>query len=164
MQSSSDLSQLREAGSDWDQHWDGWQRLVSTAERARVDFFGLTYGPHDDQRPLRYGRGSFLLDWNRPGGAFVFGDAEDHAAPTKRTWARDLGRPLGRKAEISPGVWRRAFARGVVVVNSTSEPVSVVVNGDRRTIGPSDALVARLDPSNPSRDTPPHRTRHQGFE
>ena len=141
VQNPNDLGQLRAQGSEWYNQWAGWQRLVSVAQRAHVDFFGFTYGTTGDQHPMRYGKGSFLLDWNHRGGAFVF-STTDKGDPYHPAWASDIGRPLEPKTELSPGVWRRAFSRGVVIVNSTAEPVSVVVDGTSRTVGPVDALIA----------------------
>lgn len=141
VQNPNDPRQLRAAGSEWYNHWAGWQRLVSVAQRARIDFFGFTYGPTGDLRPMRYGKGSFLLDWNRSGGAFVF-NTTDGGDPYHPVWASDLGRPLRPKVQLTPGVWRREFARGVVVVNTTPLHVTVVVNGTHRTIEPIDALIA----------------------
>ena len=141
MQNPTDFGQLRAEGSEWYNQWTGWQHLVSVAQRAGVDFFGFMYGASGDQHAMRYGKASFLLDWNRKGGAFVY-TTTDGGNPYHAVWATDLGRPLHPKAEISPGVWRRAFARGVVVVNTTGSEVSVVVNGTRAPIGPIDALIA----------------------
>jgi hypothetical protein len=142
VQNPNDYGQLRTEGSEWFNQWTGWQRLVSVAQRAGVDFFGFMYGASDDQRAMRYGKASFLLDWNRDGGAFVY-TTTDGSNPYHAVWATDIGRPLRSKVQISPGVWRRAFARGVVVVNTTSQEVSVLVNGHRDTIGSADALIER---------------------
>jgi hypothetical protein len=73
-----------------------WQRVVSVAQRAGVDFLGLTYGTHDDLQAMRFGKGSFMLDWNGKGGAF--------------------------KVEVQTGVWQRRYERGLVVVNTTRRP------------------------------------------
>ena len=142
IQNPNDVGQLRAGGPEWYNQWAGWQRLVSVAQRAKADFFGLTYGAAGDQQPMRFGRASFLLDWNHRSGAFIF-DTTGAGDPYDPAWVADLGRPLQPKVEVAAGVWRRAFARGVVVVNSTSEPVSVAVDGIARTISPADALIAR---------------------
>jgi hypothetical protein len=138
LQNPTDVSQLRPTGAAWFEDWRGWQRLVSTAQRAGVDFFGLTYGTRDDLEAMRYGKGSFMLDWNGKGGAFIF-ETED-GDPYNSAWGSDLGRPLHRKVEIQPGVWQRVFERGVVLVNATAAPVSVHVRGATETIDPIDAF------------------------
>lgn len=137
-QNPNDLSQLRSTGTSWFEDWRGWERLVSIAQRAGVDFFGLTYGTRDDLQSMRYGKGSFMLDWNGKGGAFIF-ETED-GDPYNSAWASDLGQPLRRKVEIQPGVWQRAFERGVVVVNATAAAVSVHLHGTTATIAPTDAF------------------------
>ena len=87
-QNPNDLTQLRSVGTAWYQQWRGWQRLVSVAQRAGVDFFGLTYGTQDDLQAMRYGKGSFMLDWNGKGGAFIF-ETED-GDPYNPAWVADL--------------------------------------------------------------------------
>lgn len=138
-QNPADVAQLRSIGPAWYQQWRGWERLVSVAQRAGVDFFGLTYGSRDDLQAMRFGKASFMLDWNGKGGAFIF-DTND-GDPYNAAWGADLGRPVQRKVEVAPGVWRRLYERGLVVVNATSEPVTVHVNGAAMRIDATDALV-----------------------
>jgi len=53
-----------------------------------------------------------------------------------------VGAPVGEPRERSPGVWQRATARGVVVVNLSSAPAIYVHGGRTRfTIPSGDALV-----------------------
>ena len=137
-QNPNDLTQLRSVGTAWYQQWRGWQRLVSVAQRAGVDFFGLTYGTHDDLQAMRYGKGSFMLDWNGKGGAFIF-ETED-GDPYNPAWAADLGRPLAPKVEVQPGVWRRPYERGLVLVNTNTASVTVPIAGTPTTIQPTDAF------------------------
>src|SRR6266487_2888015 len=107
--------------------WHGWQRLVSVAQRAGVDFFGLTYGTRDGLQAMRFGKGSFMLDWNGKGGAFIF-ETED-GDPYNPAWVADLGRPLRPKVEVQPGVWRRRYERGLVLVNTNTALVTVPIAG-----------------------------------
>lgn len=137
-QNPNDVAQMRSVGVEWYQQWGGWQRLVSVAQRARVDFFGLTYGTREDVQAMRFGKASFMLDWNGRGGAFIFDTIDGD--PYNPAWGADLGRPLRRKVELAPGVWRRRYERGLVVVNATPEPVTVYVHGAPRTIQGTDAL------------------------
>ena len=141
LQNPIDIGQVRAVGPRWYELWPSWQSLVTVAQSAGADFFGLTYGSGTDPRPMRYIRGSFLLDWNGRGGAVIF-SATDRADPYHMAWVRQLGRPMGRKRERAAGVWQRQFTRGVVVVNATSAAVSVSVRGQEWTIGPTDALFA----------------------
>jgi hypothetical protein len=138
-QNPNDVAQMRSVGVDWYQQWGGWQRLVSVAQRARVDFFGLTYGTREDVQAMRFGKASFMLDWNGTGGAFIFDTIDGD--PYNPAWGADLGRPLRRKVELAPGVWRRRYEQGLVVVNATPEPVTVYVHGAPRTIQGTDALI-----------------------
>jgi hypothetical protein len=137
-QNPNDLVQLRSVGTAWYQQWRGWQRLVSVAQRAGADFFGLTYGAHDDLQAMRFGKGSFMLDWNGKGGAFIF-ETED-GDPYNPAWAADLGKPLRPKVEVQAGVWRRRYERGLVVVNTNTAPVTVRVDGTPTTIQPTDGF------------------------
>ena len=140
VQSPLDYGKLRAVGSDWDQQWDGWEQLVSVAQRAGADFFGLTYGRPSDVRSMRFGRGSFLLDWNGKGGAFAF-DTHESDDPFNTAWTVDIGSPLRSKVKLADGVWRRRYTRAIVVVNATGAPVSVLVNGAMRTIDATDAVI-----------------------
>jgi len=142
MQSPVDPAQLRAVGPSWKESWAGWQRLVAVAQRAGADFFGFTYGPSTDLRALRYGRASFLLDWHGAGGAFVY-ETTDGAVPPSGAF-EDLGTPVRAKVRLAPGVWRRRYERGIVVVNATAAPVTARVAGVLREIGPVDALIVAV--------------------
>ena len=41
-------------------------------------------------------------------------------------------------------MWRRRFQHAIVVVNTTVSPVSVLVNGARVSIDPTDAVIAGI--------------------
>lgn len=140
VQDPTNIGRLRAAGGEWWNNWDGWQRLVGVAQAAGADFFAYMYGGSGDTRTMRYGKGSFLLDWDGQGGAFAF-SATDGSDPWNAAWTADLGRPTAAKQSPAPGVWTRRFERGTVVVNSTGATVSVTVDGSPRTLGPTDALI-----------------------
>jgi hypothetical protein len=129
--------------------WPSWQSLVSVAQGAGVDFFGLAYGAGADVRAMRYVRGSFLLDWNGRGGAVIF-STTDRADPYDAAWVKQLGAPMKPKRQRAPGVWQRQYTRGIVVVNTTNAAITVSVRGTEWTIGPTDALFARCACSRPS--------------
>ena len=140
MQNPGDLAKMRVNGGSWDEQWNGWQRLVSVAQAGGKDFFGLTRGAADDFRAMRFGRGSFLLDWNGRGGAFIYNPTDD-SDPRMGDWAMSLGAPVSKKVEVASGVWRRRYQGGIVVVNANSGPVNVRVAGSVKTIDSADAVI-----------------------
>jgi hypothetical protein len=130
-------------GGSWNEHWGGWQNLVRLAQSHGVDFFGLTYGSARDVRTMRYARASFLLGWNGRGGAFLFSKTDD-ADPYHVAWVRQLGKPLSSKVERAPGIWQRRYARGMVVVNATSQAATVAVFKKQFAVPGGDALFVRV--------------------
>jgi hypothetical protein len=142
VQSPDNVATMRSAGVNWDDYWAGWQQLVSVTQNAGAEFFGLTYGAGGDRRAIRYGRASFLLDWNGRGGAFVWSPT-DTADPYNQVFVRRLGRPVSRKVERKPGVWQRTYERGVVLVNTTDSNVVVRLGRNQLTIPATDGLFAR---------------------
>ncbi len=141
LQNSTDFQQLRVIGTHWFENWTGWQGLVAVAQDAGADFFGLTFGSGDNFQAMRLGRGSFLLDWNGRGGAFMY-SIKDRNDPYSSSWVTQFGAPLRPKFERAPGVWQRRYKRGLVVVNATSAPVTLRVNGALQTIAGADALLS----------------------
>ena len=140
MQDPTNPSRLRSVGTEWWQNWEGWQRLVSVAQRVGVDFFGYMYGASADTRAMRFGKASFLLDWDGEGGAFVY-HATEAGDPWHPAWTADLGEPVGGKVVLAPGVATRRFERGRVIVNATTTAVTVTVDGVARTIPATDAVI-----------------------
>lgn len=130
----------RSVGPNWDMQWEAWQRLVSVAQNAGADFFGITYGSSTSPAPMRYAKGSFLLDWHGGGGA-VINEAPAGTDPWSSTWTADIGDPTGAKTQIQSGVWQRTYSAGTVVVNATRNAVTVTVHGTSHTINPTDALI-----------------------
>jgi len=130
----------RSIGANWDQQWDGWQRLVSVAQDAGADFFGIAYGSTSSTVQIRYAKGSFLLDWHGRGGAVMY-DPADGADPWNPSYTADIGDPTGAKTQLQTGVWQRQYSAGIVVVNATRAAVTVTVAGSARTIGATDALI-----------------------
>ena len=139
-QNPANPSQIRTTGDQWYQQWDNWQALVSVAQNAGVDFFGLTYGSASTPGLSRYARGSFLLDWHGRGGAVSI-EPKDGSDPWNPAATTDIGLPTGTKAQIASGVWQRQYSAGVVVVNSNGYAVTVTVAGIARTIAATDALL-----------------------
>lgn len=139
VQDPTNIGRLRATGGEWWNNWEGWQQLVAVAQSAGADFFAYMYGGSADTRTMRYGKGSFMLDWDGRGGAFSFATS-DGSDPWNTAWTADLGRPAAAKQSPAPGVWTRRFERGTVVVNSTGSTVTVTADGSPRTLGPTDAL------------------------
>lgn len=141
LQNPLDPTLMRVIGTQWFQNWDGWQGLVSVAQRGGADFFGLTFGSGDNQQAMRFGRGSFLLDWNGRGGAFMY-SINDRPDPYAPTWVTQFGLPLRPKFQRAPGVWQRRYQRGLIVVNANTAPVTLRVNGSMQTVAAGDALFS----------------------
>jgi hypothetical protein len=107
---------LRSSGGAWDENWDGWQRLVDTAQSLGKDFVGLAYGPSSDTQRMSYAKASFLLDWNGRGGALIY-EPEDHDTnPWNPAWTADIGRPAAPKRRVGSG-WLRRYSDGLSLVN-----------------------------------------------
>ena len=143
---------LRSVGESWTQNWNGWQRLVRTAQSHGRDFVGLTHGGPGDTRTMVYGKASFLLDWDGRGGAFVYAP-NNNGDPWNGAWTQNLGRPLGRKHAVGAG-WLRRYRHGVVLLNpspSRSQRFGLrgryVVGGGRvvkvATLPPTTGLILR---------------------
>ena len=137
MQTSEGSLTTRLSGSSsWMQFWDGWQRLVATAQNINRDFIGLSYGASTNTAIMHYGRGSFLLDWNGGGSVFAFSPT-NLVDPWNLAWTSDIGTPTGTKSQIATGVWTRTYSNGVVYVNTTSSTVSA----GGHIIGSGDAYI-----------------------
>ena len=110
---------LRTTGASWTQNWDGWQRLVITAQGMGDDFIGVTYGPAGDTQAMLYGKASFLLDWNGGGGAFIYdvtGAGSGRGTPLDIAWTTSIGQPTAAKQQVGVG-WMRAYSGGVDLLN-----------------------------------------------
>jgi Hypothetical glycosyl hydrolase family 15 len=142
LQAPSDLS-LRGMGSTWRDHWDGWENLMQAVQGEGADFFGIMYGSSHDVQAMRFGRGTFLLDWDGKGGAFIF-SLIDQSDPYEPAWVTQLGVPDGNKFPRAGGVWQRRYTHGIVLVNPTKQPSTVLVQGVPRTVAATDTMFLRL--------------------
>jgi hypothetical protein len=107
---------LRVSGSaSWMQFWDGWQKLIPTAQAMGVDFVGMSYGAAADTKTMLYGDASFLMEWNGAGGAYMF-DPLDNSDPWNPAWTTDIGTPAAAKQKVGSGRMR-AYTGGVALVN-----------------------------------------------
>ena len=146
MQNANSVTQLMDdSGAGFMHSWSGWEKLVTTAQAGGADFLGLSIGSTSDLRTMRFGKGSFLLDWNGQGGAFLYAIAPAFTSgisPWNPAWTTNIGTPTGSKYQVATKVWRRDFTKGTVVVNPTASSVTISVNGSSYTIAPTDALIA----------------------
>ena len=145
LQAPTNTATLRSIGSDWTDNWPGWQGLVSVAQQSGADFFGLMYGSGENAAAMRFGRGSFLLDWDGAGGAFMYA-IDDRADPRHPGWVAQFGKPVAAKLERGVGVWQRRYQQGYVVVNAGDAAVTIRVAGKARVIPPLDAIFVRAKP------------------
>jgi Hypothetical glycosyl hydrolase family 15 len=145
MQDPNNLTRLMDdSGGAYLRYWSGWQKLVRTAQTHGADFIGVSRGATADVRTMRYGKGSFLLDWNGRGGAFFYAVEPAYTSavsPWNAAWTADIGMPTSRKRQLGPKVWRRDFTKGTVVVNPATRPFTTTIRGTRYTIAPTDALI-----------------------
>jgi hypothetical protein len=123
--------------------WDKFQQLHSIANSYGIDLLAMNHGDATSTQKMRYGRGSFMLDWDGVHGAYAFCYQHCYTGPDpwNTAWTSNLGSPTGPKSQGQTGVWRRSFVNATVVVNTTLSSVTVNVNGTNRTIGATDAYI-----------------------
>ena len=115
---------VRINGSEWYQHWDGWQRLIAKAQSLNKDFLVQDgNGMPCTETVSAYLRASFLLEWDGGNSAFVYG-AGNYTSGDPWTcgssWTMEVGAPQTAKTQLASGVWKRVFANVTVYVNPTS--------------------------------------------
>ena len=97
-----------------------------------------------DRAAARYGWATMLLAAN---GTASFALHENY---TRETWfpeyGYDLGAPRGKESELAGGIHRRAFERGLVLVNPTKASVAVRFGGRYRGSGLRAARSAVMRP------------------
>ena len=131
-------------GVDWE---DNLASLRETQAQGKL-FLGISHSTRGDRAAARYGWATMMLAAE---GRATFALHSDY---TNETWFPeydyDLGAPKG-PATVAGGVHRRAFARGLVLVNPTGSSVQVRFGGryrgsglgrsSRTTMGPHSGLV-----------------------
>ena len=138
-QISGGTKNVRASGSAWYQEWDGWQRLVPTAESMGKDFIGLTEQSCTNTAAMTYARASFLLGWNGGGSVFIYTCGSSN--PTNSAWTTDIGTPTAAEARVGAG-WERAYTGGTVLVNpSASRSQTFTVKGKSYTLAPTTARI-----------------------
>ena len=138
-------NELRSSGSAWNQNWDGWQRLVGTAQAMGKDFIGTTYGAPGDTNTMTFGKASFLLDWNGGGGAFIY-VTTDGSDPSNAAWMTDVGQPVAAKQQVGVG-WQRGYTDGMVLIDpSATSSQSFQLGGSYRTASGATVTSLTLSP------------------
>jgi hypothetical protein len=112
-------------GQDWQHQWDSWQSLEAYAQSKGLEFWPISYAYSTELSQCRYLRGSYLLEWNGRGSIML--TSWDGTDSWSSCTAFNPGLPSGAKTQVAPGVWRRDYANGYVIVNPTS--AAVTVNG-----------------------------------
>lgn len=143
-ETSSSTGQMRAMGTAWYQHWDGWGRLISTAQSMGDDFLGLTKQTCTDTAAMTYGKASFLLDWNGESGAFMFTCGTSD--PANAAWTTSIGQPAGSKLQVGVG-WMRVYSDGVTLVNpSPTTPQTFSLGGSYTTASGATVASVTLQP------------------
>jgi hypothetical protein len=138
---------LRSSGGAWNQNWDGWQRLVATAQSLGRDFVGIAYGSSSDTERMSYAKASFLLDWNGGGGAFIYEPNDHDANPWNTAWTANIGRPAAAKRRIGNG-WLRRYSAGLTLVNpSPNQPQTFDLGADYLTPDGQTVTTITLPPT-----------------
>jgi hypothetical protein len=122
-------------GPEWYNHWDGWQAVMAHAQSLGIDFMGLLYGSATDLNRARYGRGSFLLEWNGSGKSALLWLREG-GDNWNSVMDINPGQPLGAKQQVG-SAWKRSYQWATVYVN----PTHADVIADGHTIPALDALI-----------------------
>jgi len=118
------------ARGGWSAELSEYKKVAASAQIPRVAVINANAentGRREDFQKMRFGLGSSLLF----DGFYSFDDGDAHH---NQTWWYDeynanLGLPAGEAKNLSggggnlvPGLWRRDFERGVILVNSTDNP------------------------------------------
>jgi hypothetical protein len=133
----------REDGLMTGNEWSAQLTLLREAEKLHKIFIGITYGPRDDTRSMRYARASFLLAARSDRSAVIYsaGCGTESWSPQ---WTQGLGAPRGPAFPVGPGAWRRNFTRGTVLVNA-SPSAAVGIRLGSRYQAPDGSVVASVD-------------------
>jgi len=116
-----------------DGDWDDNLATLKQVQAMGKLFLGISHSSLGDRAAARYGWATTLLAAE---GDATFALHDDY---TREAWFPeynyDLGDPRGKESEIAGGVHRRAFARGLVLVNPTKASVPVRFGGRYRGSG-----------------------------
>ncbi len=107
--------------------WLTQQEEVRTTEAMGKRFLAITQAQPGDDRAVRFGWASALLDGNSST-SFLATSSYD-AEPWSGEYEAQLGEPLAAASEIGAGAWARRFQNGLVIVNPSSASVHVALGG-----------------------------------
>jgi hypothetical protein len=139
-ETSDGTLRLRTTGTAWYQSFDGWQRLIGTAQNMGDDFAGLFKTAGMNTAAATYGKASFLLEWSGGGGAFDY-SCGNSCDPTNGSWTANIGVPKGTKFAVGVG-YERSYTAGTVLVNpSPTASQTFTVNGTSYTLAPTTARI-----------------------
>jgi hypothetical protein len=115
------------SGYAWEGYWKNELRSLKFAQQHGKDFLAVTHSADGDAAAARYGWGTMLL------GANGHAQFALHSNYTSENWFAEydyeIGEPVGQESLLSSGAHRRQFSNGMVVVNPTSNQVSVDLCG-----------------------------------
>jgi len=124
--------------------WDAQLALAKETQGLGKIFLGVSHSARVDQDAARYGWATTLLA--------ATGNASFamHTDYTNEAWFAeydyDLGAATGAETKIAGGIHRRAFTRGLVLVNPTNTSVSVSFGGSYRGSGLTSRTSAVMAP------------------
>jgi len=123
----------------------GWRTQIEeirTTEQLGKRYLAVTQAEPSDAQAVRYGWASVLLAANGHT-SFLAADGYDG-----ETWSSEyevsVGEPTSAASEVRGGAWERTFSGGIVLVNPSTEPVSVSLGGVYSGDGLSEASAATL--------------------
>ena len=124
----------------WLENWrspDQWRGQLERASRWLQSGKGLVMvgqGAQDDQQRLLFTLASYLLVAEGDNATYRYTRFDEYY---QALWlypefdaARELGRPVGPRQEVVPGVWRREFTNGTVEVDLTINEGKIVLKGE----------------------------------
>lgn len=126
-----------------------WERQLGALKAAEAKgkyFLGLAHSGNSDAAAARFGWATALLGAN---GHASFALAADYTSEPASfpEYGYDIGEPAAPEGVDDSGVHRRAFEKGLVLVNPTNAPVSVTFGGTYSGSGLDHATEAKLGPS-----------------
>jgi hypothetical protein len=125
--------------------WLSQEREVLTTESAGKQFLAVTDASRRDSRAQLYGWASLLLVADGRA-SYLASDSYTGAEQQLGAYGARLGAPVDGMTEGPGGVFRRLFARGLVVVNPTMQTVRVSLGGAFSGSGVTRASAVTLGP------------------
>ncbi|HEY3775497.1 MAG TPA: putative glycoside hydrolase [Solirubrobacteraceae bacterium] len=127
------------------QQWLSQEREVLATQAMGKRFLAVTAAAPSDTRAQLYGWASLLLV-SRGRASYLAAETYDGAARWISAYRARLGRPLGAMKAGPHGIYRRSFARGLVLVNPTTSAVRVSLGGRFSGSGLHNARITTLGP------------------